>query len=132
MGHVKVYSCNCGLPLFLNNNVEHVYLDFGSKTVETNHSITYNDNIESHIDQIFPACTCYGDEFICLDTPKGNRPMYKDCLRIKELILKGQSKADKDERRKDTIKKGQVECKRHEMIEFPSLPRSPNKKAKGV
>ena len=47
------------------------------------------------MDHVFPACACCGDEFISLDTPKGNRAMCKDFLKTKELILKGRSKADR-------------------------------------
>ena len=63
---------------FPNNNVEHTHLDFYFNTVENNHTITLNDKIKIHMDHVFPTCACCNDEFISLDTPKGNRPTYKD------------------------------------------------------
>ena len=71
-------------------------LDFGSNTIENNHDITCNDKIEIHMDYLFSACACCGDEFISLDTPKGNRSMRKDHLKMKELIPKDHRKSDKD------------------------------------
>ena len=55
--HAKGHSHQCGLSLCPSNNIEHPHLDFFSNTVETNHSITYND-------YVFPECACCGDEFI--------------------------------------------------------------------
>ena len=54
--------------------------------------------------------------------------MNKDYLKGKELVPKGQSKADKDEFMKKDAKKVQVELKRQTTIDFPSSTKKGNNK----
>ena len=57
------------------------------------------------MDHIFPSYVHFGKEDVSLDTPKGNRPMRKDCFKQKELFPKKRSKFDKDESITEAVKK---------------------------
>ena len=89
MEYVKVYSHQCGLTLYPNNDIEHPHLDFGSNIEENNHSLSCEHKVEICVDHVFPSCVLCGKEDISLDTPKSNRLMYKDFLKGKELVRKG-------------------------------------------
>ena len=72
---------------------------------------------------MLPSCAHCGDDFIILDTPKGNRHMYKYFLKGKEFIPKGRSKADKSKITKEAVKKSQKDRKRQVTIDFASTPK---------
>ena len=79
--YVKVCSCQFGLNLCRNDNAEHDDLDLGSNIVENNHSLTCEDKVEIHIDNMFPLCVHCVKWDISLDSLKGNQPMCEEFLK---------------------------------------------------
>ena len=121
---IGVHTCQCGYPLFPNNNIEFTDLSFGANTLETNHKLTCSDKIESQMDHIFPACTHCGKEELAADMPKGYRPMRTECLKTKELVVKGWKKVDKEAAIKRAISNVEVKRKRQTTLEFTTITKT--------
>ena len=94
--HAKVFTYQCGFPIFPNNNVECTDLNFGGNVLETNHKITCKDKIETQMDHTYSSYVHCGKEDVTLDTPKGHCPMCEAFLETKELVTKDRGQVDMD------------------------------------
>ena len=102
----------------LDTNIEHTELNFGNKTLETNHFISYADLNDMHVDHSFLSPSNCDNKHMCLDVPSDCLPFLWKCFNTKAKFSRRHKTPSNDENIDEAIKKTQVKkikCK----ISFP-------------